>query len=104
VTGQRRGERGASLRPKPFVSPWIRKAIIAEHSTTEYSLQTVAEEIVSVKCAGKMTPATASRQAIEVAVVVQPLQKVRSAMHDLHVFSGGSSVIAANGKKGDSLP
>lgn len=59
---------------------------------------------MSVKCAGKMTPRSASHQRSAVRILILTLQKVRSAMHDLQVFSGGSSVIAVAGKRGDSLP
>jgi hypothetical protein len=59
---------------------------------------------MSVKCAGKLTPRSASHHSTAVPILVLTLQKVRSAMHDLQVFSGGSSVIAVAGKRGDSLP
>lgn len=57
-----------------------------------------------VQMAGKTTPRSALHQRSAVRVLVLTLQKVRSAMHDVQVFSGGSSVIAVAGKRGDSLP
>lgn len=57
-----------------------------------------------MKCTGKLTPRSASHQRSAVRILILTLQKVRSAMHDLQVFSGGSSVIAVAGKRGNSLP
>lgn len=59
---------------------------------------------MSVKRAGKTTPRAASHHRSAVPILVLALQKVRSAMHDLQVFSGDSFVIAVAGKRGDSLP
>lgn len=59
---------------------------------------------MSVKCAGKTTTLLPSQQRSVVQILILTLQKVRSAMHDLQVFSGGSSVITGAGKRGDSLP
>lgn len=59
--------------------------------------------VMSVKRAGKTTPSAASHHRSAVPILVLMLQKVRSAMHDLQVFSGGSSVIPVAGKRGDSL-